>query len=365
MEYKISFGKDETAIIKSVAVSLMFIHHLFLDPEGIDYCNQEFFYNLSAIGKICVSIYSFITGYGIYYSYEKNNSCGAVKRVSRLYIRYWIILLLFYLPMQVIAGDFSFTLDTAFDYAINITGFQTSLNPTSWFLRNWVVFIITAPWLFKVMKKISNIAVELLLFVAVPIAISLIWNNYFLVTTIPDVLYYTVNEVLFSIMVYTPFFTVGSIIAKYKLFDKLFSWLQKNVGKWLLATLSIVVLLFMYIIPINRVYIYGMYYSYLIATPIFIVALVVLINTLNLKSVNKAMGFLGKHSSNMWLVHGAFYLGVFRPILYSVRYPLLILLFLTVISLIASIVTEKLVNLIDNKLIKANKGKNKVLYTGN
>ena len=84
MKSKLIFGKNETAIIKGVAILLMLIHHLFMNTEGINYYSQDFFNHLSSIGKICVSIFSFITGYGIYISYEKNNNLNA-KNNKALY----------------------------------------------------------------------------------------------------------------------------------------------------------------------------------------------------------------------------------------------------------------------------------------
>ena len=37
MKSKLIFGKNETAIIKGVAILLMLIHHLFMNTEGINY----------------------------------------------------------------------------------------------------------------------------------------------------------------------------------------------------------------------------------------------------------------------------------------------------------------------------------------
>lgn len=344
MKSKLIFGKNETAIIKGVAILLMLIHHLFMNTEGINYYSQDFFNHLSSIGKICVSIFSFITGYGIYISYEKNSNLNAKKRITKLYIRYWIILLLIFLPMQILAGNFTLTLGTISDYFLNLTGFKTSLNPNAWFLRNWIVFIIIAPLFFKLINKISNIAIESILFIILPAVISLIWSNHFL-DALSGILYYIVNEILFSILVYLPFFTMGSIIAKHRLFNKLFVWLDKKSNGVILIILSIAFLVLMYLVPINQFYIYGIYYSYLVVTPIFIITLVILANKLNVKVVNKLLSFFGKHSNNMWLIHGAFYVGIFQPLLYSVKYPLFIFFFLIAISLISSIFTEKIIDL--------------------
>ncbi len=364
MENKLSFGKGETAIVKGVAILLMFIHHLFAETIEADYYSQDFFDTLSVIGKICVSIYSFISGYGIYCSYEKGNSFNVGKRILGLYVNYWIIMLLFYLPMQIISGDFTFTVSNILNYVLNLTSISTSLNPNAWFIRNWTVFIILSPFMFKLLKKLSNITVEVLLFIILPVVISVLWNNYFLLP-LPGIAYYFVNELLFSFFVMMPFFTIGFIMARHKVLDKLFSVLEARVNRWVLVALSIAILVSVYFIPINLCYIYGIYYSYLIVTPILIIVFVILVNKLNINIVNKTMSFLGKHSNNMWLVHGAFYVGVFQTILYLPKYPIFILLFLIAITIVASVITEKLAKLINSKIYKINKINGKILHATN
>lgn len=73
------FTKEDTRVIKGIAVMLMLmlIHHLYFFPDRmignglscqLGVWEQNFVQYISAFGKICVSIFFFLSGYGIYKS---------------------------------------------------------------------------------------------------------------------------------------------------------------------------------------------------------------------------------------------------------------------------------------------------------
>ena len=65
------------------------------------------------------------------------------------------------------------------------------------------------------------------------------------------------------------------------------------------------------------------------------------------KIAGKVWSFLGMHSTNIWLTHMFFYATLFVGLVQKVKYPLLMLGFLLVLSIAASYVElfiEKLVN---------------------
>jgi len=76
---------------------MMLFLHLF---NTLDYQNlfQPLVYYLSLFGDACVPIFAFVSGYGLYYKYSKSTATYSkdnVVRLKKLYLNYWIIILLF------------------------------------------------------------------------------------------------------------------------------------------------------------------------------------------------------------------------------------------------------------------------------
>ena len=58
--------------------------------------------------------------------------------------------------------------------------------------------------------------------------------------------------------------------------------------------------------------------------------------------VHGSLAFLGRHSTNMWLIHFFFYY-IFGMLIYELRYPLLMFLVLTIVSLGCSLLLQPVV----------------------
>ena len=90
------FTKQDTKIIKGAAICFMLFHHLFAFPERVTegtfvslwYFNEtNLAVCLGAFGRICVPIFTFLSGYGIYRSSLKSGDCSAlaVRHIRSLY----------------------------------------------------------------------------------------------------------------------------------------------------------------------------------------------------------------------------------------------------------------------------------------
>ena len=90
-----TFTKDDTKVVKAIAVMLMLYHHLFGFPERIynNYINliptinnHNISFLIASFGKICVTIFIFLAGYSSYISMKNNKEESVVKkRVYNLY----------------------------------------------------------------------------------------------------------------------------------------------------------------------------------------------------------------------------------------------------------------------------------------
>ena len=76
------FTRDDTKVIKGIAIVLMLYHHLFYFPQRISdsiqyipvltYHNISSAYLLGEFGKICVALFLFLGGYGTFLSFRKH-----------------------------------------------------------------------------------------------------------------------------------------------------------------------------------------------------------------------------------------------------------------------------------------------------
>ena len=110
-EYK--FTRLHTQIAKGVAITLMMSYHLFAFPDRIQgtsyvsimsYWLQSIFssnsieFFLSDFGKICVAMYLFLSGYGLYLSScSKSNFTiiDSCKKMIKFLINYWTVSIIF------------------------------------------------------------------------------------------------------------------------------------------------------------------------------------------------------------------------------------------------------------------------------
>ena len=110
---------QKSSAIKGIAIILMLVHHLFIWGQA-DYISLvniilpnsltiEIF--LGVFGKICVTLYLFLSGYGFSCKYEKKISSAGVQRESlisawKIYKKYLLVMLVF-LPYGFINSIYS------------------------------------------------------------------------------------------------------------------------------------------------------------------------------------------------------------------------------------------------------------------
>lgn len=134
---ELNFTKDHTKIAKGVAILLMLTHHLFAFPERIHLSqgyisilsigNNNIEFILGVFGKICVSIYMFLSGYGIYMSSLRKNNItlsNSFNRIKKLYINYWIVFILF-VPIGFIFFNNQLNIR---EFILNFIGWSSSYN---------------------------------------------------------------------------------------------------------------------------------------------------------------------------------------------------------------------------------------------
>src|SRR5690606_21126617 len=98
------------------------------------------------------------SGYGLYYSYINSKhiySKKNIERTKKLYLRYWIILLLFAVALgwlmtkEGYPGSFQ-------KFILNFTGLKGSYNGAWWFFTIYILFVFTSKFWFKLLDKFSS-----------------------------------------------------------------------------------------------------------------------------------------------------------------------------------------------------------------
>lgn len=158
-----SLSKEDSAVFKGIAIVAMLFHHLYCSIPGWAEPYDGLLFWLGGLGKVCVGMFLFISGYGSSASYCRETGDKAmtaikfvVRRLVSFYFNYWIIFLIF-VPITVICFNRSF-----FDaYGVervgsaikcmflDVLGIQNPpYNATWWFNRLIIVMYLLFPILY-------------------------------------------------------------------------------------------------------------------------------------------------------------------------------------------------------------------------
>ena len=338
--YDTYITKDKSKSLKFIAVILMVMLHTFAYPDRIK--NVDFIsiyklngqipieYYLSKFGEICVGIFLFLSGYGLYIQYKDEcNMRKNFERILKLYINYWIVIAIF-IPIGLFMGIYKLNIK---ELVLTITALKPAYNGEWWFITLYIMFVLMYPLIIKI---VNNNNKNKILF------ISFITNIVgFIGTKLTYILGYSnlILELITILLGGQFLFILGIVVAKYSLFDKLSIRINEN------RKMTIVVTLFTFIV-INIPIIGEI--SKLILIPIFIF---VLVNMIKEQSI---LSNLGKHSTNIWLTHSFFCYYLFQDIAFMPKYSLLILIWICVLSIGCSLVINFILGYI-NRILFARK----------
>lgn len=331
------FTKDDTKMIKGIAVMLMLFHHLFTFPERIfnDYVDLNIKgYSVSALigsfGKICVMIFIFLAGYGIYLSLLKDNEDNVMKkRISNLYKLFWQVFIIF-VPICIIFKKINFNI---IDIILNFVGFKLSFNGEWWFLAPYIILILFSPLIFKLFKKLNLSGSIVLVIFANVICLEIIpiiqrnsWTSLLYGNQIFQNIHLTLN--LLS------GFLMGMLCAKY---DIISYFKNKYSNNYLYVIVSIFGLLVLFYVRLKLDYLYDYIYA-----PIFIIFVTIILSTKNklLSNVRKFTIKVGNESTIIWLVHSFYCYTLCQKFIFMPKLSVLIFGWLLLLSYTTSLVIK-------------------------
>lgn len=352
------FTKENTKQIKGIAILLMLAHHLFAFPERMPYdtsiqtpfyiSGMELTELIGGFGKICVSIYMFMGGYGLYKRYAscvgKKVECNRLgSDIIKLYKAYWKVLLVMVpIAFMFFSNQGQYCIDAVIctrydnwsmkDFFQNFFGFSRTFNSEWWFFWSYLIALFEGYIFIEIFKNKRNLYLEIgavILWSILQIGVfpilpfeegySVLWNNAWY------------NEICLGTEFVILFF-VGIVFSKYSVFEGWNGYLisYKKIEKLLLSAAGIGLTIYV------RQFFLKMEYDIVIA-PLFIFVCYVFVE--ESKVLKKFLGFLGENSTNMWLVHTffCFYFGAVAKFIYGFNNAAISYVVLFFMSLISSI----------------------------
>ena len=342
------FGKEDTLMVKGVAILMMMLHHCFVHDVTWEnnvivpmFISTKLLREISTFCKLCVPIFVFLSTYGMTISVKKIRedmqltgqefALYTKKRYFQLMQGWVIVFLLCQIvcwfangrQLDVYKGNaikkmFNFLLD-GFGVA-DLFG-QNMLIATWWYMSLATVIIFIFPLLVFLYKKVGAM---------VTIVISIIVPRLFTIQ-------YEPLEFWLLTMV------LGIIFADKNLLVRIYQYsFCKN--RWLNATIKNVGYLIILVISFfmrergNIGYFYEFRHNLL--------AIVVICASYQMfsekKYIRKFLCFAGKHSMNIFLVHSFVRSTYFEQELYGLQNPTLIVVTLFLSGLVLSILIEAL-----------------------
>lgn len=319
--------KKDTGAAKGFAICLMLGHHLFAFKDRLMEGNAylpvlikhdiEFF--IGYFGRICVPIFLFLSGYGMFKSFQNKGSIGKalIQKVFNFYKVYWSYLLIFvpiglmfFKHVKTFGGEeYRYT----YDYIIilkNIIGLSNSFNSEWWFVKVYLLLLI---FIFPVYRFLVSKNVHL--FIASSLTLYVLGGK---INIFNELLHWQLS------------FALGIYIAKH---ENLVGKLSKEI-----RALNLFYTILFFCVCVLFRFRFNWSLDFLIA-PIFII---ISLRFLQLSKLYNVFAYLGKYSFPIWLNHSFFCYYYFQQFVYWPKYSPLVVLTLLGFSLSSAIIIEYL-----------------------
>lgn len=329
-----AFTKEHTNIAKGFAIILLLMYHLFgeagtIKEMGVIFAPipEELFYMISRFGNVCVSVFVFLTAYGISIGIFGRKEITikevygqAMKRFLKLMLNFLIlylsvILVMFpYFDLVGYYGNGWQGFVCAVTDALGLWMFHggITLNESWWYMEIAYILIFLVPALAFLIKKVGYVMLPLLYFIPFVIDMNFDVERYLLVAGV-------------------------GICAAYG------NWLGKGIEwkipLWVKWLISIAGLAACVVFRQNNL----IQEEYLFLADAAISLFLVWGCAVSIGSIpgfRKVVAFIGRHSMNIYLVHTFFYLSVWRKEIYYFKYAIVTLLLLLGVTLLYSVLLE-------------------------
>ncbi len=287
--------RQDTSVMKGIAIMAMLCHHLYgCPPDGADPYIGILVW-LGVLGKVCVALFLFCSGYGLAANYKPLSILDDIKfvakRLVKFYANYWVIFLIF-VPISIFVFHRSLTEAYGEDvniikcFCLDIIGLQgyNSYNITWWFNQLIIILYLLFPYIYRLIRIQPIVAVIL---------------GIMLMRVSGHISFDSVTICFWQLP-----FVMGIGWKLYEdMFPKVSVWLSKH--NYVFAIISIIALALTIVLRMEPIIPHwsGMRIDGFLSCAI---ALVVISTLRYLPILMKILAFLGKHSINIYMIHTFF-----------------------------------------------------------
>lgn len=326
--------KNESKAIQGVAILCMLVLHLFCRYDNLPYTvffyigEIPLIYYLGLWGDQCVALFCFCAGYASYLYQEKYDKKRyadySVKRIIKLLINYWIIVILFSL-IGLLLGKGDLIPGSFIKFLCNFFMISSSYNGAWWFLLTYLLLVAISRLLYNIVKKHNSAIVffesGIIYFIA-----YIIRFDIFIVPDKGEVFNWFIRQ---SVLLGTSVFpyVLGMIFYKNLIISRI-----RKIGD---VFPRFIITIFSMILLGGCIITHGIKES-LILAPIYAMITVCAVSLWKGKVII-ALKNIGEHSNNIWLIHMFYYNILFDGFIFRFRYPVLIFMMMLCICLVSSI----------------------------
>lgn len=310
-------SKDDIKMMQGIAVMLMVLHHLFGFPDRIavpyyamfNFSFANFEMMLASFGRICVAIFSFCSGYGLY---QKNMKLVQRKRwtlaggykeifqsIKKFYFRYWVVFV-FFIPYGFYKGIYEFV---PLQFLKNVFGIACTYNKEWWYVYTYLRLLIVFPLLFYLTFTMKNKGHQKSFFVA----------NVVVICLFTVVIHVSAGSIV-TFLSYLMVFYIGILVASWNVFERLLKFIKKGTGSFSWVVVLAICVLFVGIRVFRTTRI-----DFLVAPVIVFCCIYWFHSKLAVRPLRSLMMILGKYSQYIWLTHTFFAYYYFQKCLYSLN----------------------------------------------
>lgn len=332
-----NYSKADARMTQGMAILCMVILHLFC-RVGSDVLGTPLIwldqttplvYWFGFFAEICVPLYSLCAGYAQQLLWEtgKSGLRARTGRILRLLKNYWIVVVLFSL-LSLVLGNGDAIPGSPVTFLKSLLLLH-SYNGAWWYLNTYVILLALPPALLLLPVHKLKLVPGLIVCACTHVLWYLLGKFGLLPATPSSAFLRFVHKEFVNLMGVLPYIWAGGLLCRYRVVEQLRCRFSGTVpGQWqhpLLLTAA--VCLFLAANLVHKAVLMG-----------FVAMAVFLLFNLWKKGprTEKAMLFLGKHSTNIWLVHMFFYSGFLRTPVLVVRYPIPMLAVLLILSVCSS-----------------------------
>lgn len=330
--------KKDTKMIQGLSVLAMVCLHLFnRNHEGLF---QPFIFVggtplsffISQLSDFCVMGFAFCSGYAHMLLFEQEEYYQRrLKSLVSLIKNFWLILVLFSV-ISILTGQADFMPGSVTKFFKNALFLENSYSGAWWYMLTYIVLVLISPVVIKLVKNshpVWSLGIGFLIYCAAYlIRFKLPIDNWFLIKFGPF------GMTLFEYM-------LGAVFCDKKIFTKIYSYWSK-IPKCVRAGITFTLVMAM-------LYVRTKVIPSLAVAPITGLVIICLFHFWEKPQwMEKLFLLVGKHSTNIWLIHMFFYLVIFKNFVYVAKYPILIFTLMIVITILCSALIMMIDNLISN-----------------